>query len=414
LETLKVLAVFGTRPEAIKLAPVIRELQRRAEGGGLQPVVCVTGQHRQMLDQVLDLFQIVPDHDLNVMAENQSPTQVACAVLAQLEPVLQRERPNWVLVQGDTTTVAAASLAAFYARARVGHVEAGLRTLDKWRPFPEEINRRLASVMADLHFAPTDGARQNLLREAVPAKQIVVTGNPVIDALRWTATLPASPEITELLDRLGIGDGAPASSNAGPLAGQHDGGPLGRAAGARRLVLVTAHRRENFGQPLVDVCDALLDLARHYAGQVQIVYPVHRNPNVWGPVHERLAGKPNITLLPPLEYQPLVSLMKQAHLVLTDSGGIQEEAPGVGVPVLVLRDVTERPEAVEAGTVRLVGTDRARIVREARRLLDDPDAHGAMARVINPYGDGYAAQRIVGALLGERIEAWSPALVAAP
>jgi UDP-N-acetylglucosamine 2-epimerase (non-hydrolysing) len=407
---LKVLTVFGTRPEAIKLAPVIQELERRA--GELESVVCVTGQHRQMLDQVLELFEIVPDHDLNVMEADQSPTQVASAVLARLEPLLRAEQPDWVLVQGDTTTVAAASLAAFYARARVGHVEAGLRTLDKWRPFPEEINRRVASAIADLHFAPTERARDNLLREAVPAGQVVVTGNPVIDALQWTASLPAPPDVISLLGRLGVPDGASRDSDSPRANGT--AAHADRAAEGRRLILVTAHRRENFGAPLQEVCQALLDLAERYAGRVQVVYPVHRNPNVWGAVHERLANAPNITLMPPLEYRPLVSLMKQAHLVLTDSGGIQEEAPGLGVPVLVLRDVTERPEAVEAGTVRLVGTDRARIVAEAARLLEDPGARAEMARVINPYGDGQAARRIVGTLLGERVEAWSPALVAAP
>ena len=406
---MKVLTVFGTRPEAIKLAPVIQELERRA--GELESVVCVTGQHRQMLDQVLELFGIVPDHDLNVMEADQSPTQVASAVLGRLEPLLRTEQPDWVLVQGDTTTVAAASLAAFYARARVGHVEAGLRTLDKWRPFPEEVNRRVASAIADLHFAPTQRARDNLLREAVPEAQVVVTGNPVIDAMQWTASLPAPPDVVSLLDWLGVPDGARRAGasprvNGTAVHGKH-------TAEGRLLILVTAHRRENFGAPLQEICQALLYLAERYAGRVQIVYPVHRNPNVWGPVHERLANAPGITLMPPLEYRPLVSLMRQSHLVLTDSGGIQEEAPGLGVPVLVLRDVTERPEAVEAGTVRLVGTDRARIVAEAIRLLEDPGARAEMARVINPYGDGQAARRIVGTLLGEPVEAWSPAPVVA-
>jgi UDP-N-acetylglucosamine 2-epimerase (non-hydrolysing) len=346
---LKVLTVFGTRPEAIKLAPVIRELQRQSLDSRLQTIVCVTAQHRHMLDQVLRLFGIVPDYDLDVMKNNQTPTQVAAAVLARLEPILQAERPDWVLVQGDTTTVAAASLATFYAEVKVGHVEAGLRTRNKWQPFPEEINRRVAGVIADLHFAPTERARQNLLREGVPDDRILVTGK------------------------------------------------------AKQIILVTAHRRENFGRPLENICLALRDLAARYDGLVRIVYPVHLNPNVWQPVHGLLGDVPNITLMPPLDYLPLVHLMKRSHLVITDSGGLQEEAPGLGVPVLVLREVTERPEAVAAGTARLVGTDRERIVAEAVRLLEDARAYEQMAQAVNPYGDGRAAARIVGALLEEKV-----------
>ena len=372
--TQKVLTIFGTRPEAIKLAPVIRELERQEGDGGLESIVCVTAQHRQMLDQVLELFGIVPDYDLNVMEGDQTPAQVAAAVLARLEPVLQAVGPDWVLVQGDTTTAAAASLAAFYARARVGHVEAGLRTHDKWQPFPEEINRRVAGVVADLHFAPTERARQNLLREGVPEERILVTGNPVIDALQWVAAQPLADGELGFDRQLLEGDG--------------------------RLILVTAHRRENLGAPLENICLALGDLAERYAGRLRIVYPVHLNPNVWEPVHRLLGGLPNITLTPPLDYLPLVHLLKRAHLVLTDSGGIQEEAPGLGKPVLVLREVTERPEAVEAGTVRLVGTDRARVVAETVRLLEDEEAYARMARAVNPYGDGKAAGRIVGGLVG--------------
>ena len=366
---IKVLSVFGTRPEAIKLAPVIRELRKHPDR--VMCKVCVTAQHRQMLDQVLNLFDIVPDYDLNVMEDNQSPTQVASAVLAQLEPILQEERPDWVLVQGDTTTVAAASLAAFYARVKVGHVEAGLRTHDKWRPFPEEINRRVAGVIADLHFAPTERARQNLLGEGVPDERILVTGNPVIDALQWVASLPYNP----------------------------DDGSLAGIPSEKRLILVTAHRRENFGAPLENICLSLRDIAARYDGRVHIVYPVHLNPNVWEPVHRLLGNVPNITLTPPLEYLPLVHLMKLCYIVLTDSGGLQEEAPSLGKPVLVLREVTERPEGVEAGTVRVVGTDRARIVAEAVRLLEDADVYEQMAQAVNPYGDGHAAERIVAALL---------------
>jgi UDP-N-acetylglucosamine 2-epimerase (non-hydrolysing) len=368
---LKVLTVFGTRPEAVKLGPVIHELARYPDR--IHSRVCVTAQHRDMLDQVLRIFAIRPDYDLNVMQDNQSPTQVGAAVLARVEPVLIQERPDWVLVQGDTTTVAVAALAAFYARARVGHVEAGLRTGDRWQPFPEEINRRLAGVIADRHFAPTGRARDNLLREGVPAEQILVTGNPGIDALHWIATQPESAEVRDLLLD------APES----------------------RIVLVTAHRRENFGQPLQNICLALRDLVEHYAGRVRVIYPVHRNPNVWDPVHRLLGDLRDVTLRPPLDYLPTLQLMRRAYLVLTDSGGIQEEAAGLGIPALVLRDVTERPEGVEAGGLRVVGTDRARIVAEASKLLDDRDEYASMARARNPFGDGHAAERIVASLLND-------------
>lgn len=385
--------IFGTRPEAIKLAPVIRELKRRSRDAGLQAVVCVTAQHRQMLDQVLQLFDIRPDYDLDIMRDNQSPPQVASAILMGLDPILQKEKPDWVLVQGDTTTAAAAALAAFYARLKVGHVEAGLRTFDKWQPYPEEINRRVASVIADLHFAPTGTARQNLLREGISEEQILVTGNPVIDAIQWVAKLPLTPEAHSLI--------APYLPSA-----ETD-------AQDRRLILVTAHRRENFGAPLERICLALRDIAAVYGPRVCIVYPVHLNPHVWDPVHRMLGGIPNIILIPPLDYLPLVHLMKHSSLVLTDSGGIQEEAPGLGLPALVLREVTERPEAVDAGTVRLVGTDRSRIVAETVRLLDDAGEHARMARAVNPYGDGHAAERIVSALAGERSEPMRPASVPA-
>jgi len=371
----RVLCVIGTRPEAIKLAPVVRELRRRAGGAGsaAEVKVCLTAQHREMLDQVLRLFEIQAEYDLDVMTEDQTPSRVAAAVLERLEPILQRERPTWVLVQGDTTTVAAAALAAFYAGTRLGHVEAGLRTRDKWQPFPEEINRRVATVIADLHFAPTEWARQNLLREQVPAEDIVVTGNPVIDALHWVAGLP--PE-------RGAWDDTPADGpNVSP-----------------RLILVTAHRRENFGPPLERICAALREIAARYGDRVRVVYPVHPNPNVREPVVRLLGDLPNVRLLPPVDYRTLARLLKQAHLVLTDSGGIQEEAPAFGKPVLVLREVTERPEGVEAGTARLVGTDRARIVGEAVRLLEDAQAYDRMAQARNPYGDGHAAERIVAAL----------------
>ena len=387
---MKVLLVFGTRPEAIKLAPVIRELKSLGVPPGDAPTVrvCVTAQHREMLDQVLRLFDIRPDHDLRVMESNQTPTQVASAVLARLEPVLVAERPDWVVVQGDTTTVATAALAAFYARARVAHVEAGLRTRDKWRPFPEEMNRRVAGAIADLHLAATEGARRNLLAEGVPPDRILVTGNPVIDALQWAAAMPPTPEVQALLRQAGVGSrGAEARS------------PLPPAPPAPRLLFVTAHRRENFGAPLEQICLALREIADRYAGVVRVLYAVHLNPNVWDPVHRLLGGHPNILLTPPLDYLATVHLVKGAALVLTDSGGLQEEAPSLGKPVLVLREVTERPEGVEAGTARVIGTARDRIVAEAARLLDDPAAYSAMAAAVNPYGDGKASGRIVRALL---------------
>jgi UDP-N-acetylglucosamine 2-epimerase (non-hydrolysing) len=374
-EELKVLSIFGTRPEAVKMAPVVRELARTP---GIISQVCVTAQHREMLDQVLEIFQITPDIDLDLMQPNQSLAQITAAIFTRLDPVLAREKPDWVLVQGDTTTVMAAALLAYYQRIKVGHVEAGLRTGDKWQPFPEEINRKVAGVVADLHFAPTDWSRQNLLREGVPDASIRVTGNPVIDALQYVAARPASPQVLGLYRQIGLPNDP---STEGP-----------------QLVLVTAHRRENFGEPLEHICRAVRQLAVEKP-ELRIVYPVHLNPNVQEPVYRLLSGLPNVTLLPPLDYLPMVHLMKRATLVLTDSGGLQEEAPGLGVPVLVLRAVTERPEGVQAGTVRLVGTERAAILAETRRLLEDPQAHAAMARAVNPYGDGQAARRIAQALL---------------
>ncbi len=350
------------------MAPVVQALSKEPR---VESLVCATAQHREMLDQVLGLFNIKPDYDLDIMRPNQSLAELTAAVFTELEPVLKEARPDWVLVQGDTTTVMAASLLAYYHRIKVGHVEAGLRTNDKWQPFPEEINRRVAGVVADLHFAATEWARENLLREDVPPERIAVTGNPVIDALQAVAAMPYDVK-------------------ASPLAG---------LPWEKRLVLVTAHRRENFGAPLERICAALRELADRYAGDTHFVYPVHPNPNVKEPVERLLGGMKNFSLLPPLDYLPWVHLLKRATLVLTDSGGLQEEAPGLGVPVLVMREVTERPEGVEAGTVRLVGTNREKIVSEARRLLDDPTAHAAMAQAVNPYGDGHAATRIVQALL---------------
>ena len=365
---LRVLSVFGTRPEAVKMAPVVLRLRQTP---GVDSRVCVTAQHREMLDQVLALFDLKPDHDLDLMQPDQSLAELTASVFRGLDPVLQQEQPDWVLVQGDTTTVMATALLAYYHRVRLGHVEAGLRTGDKWRPFPEEINRRVAGVVADLHFAPTDWARANLLREGIPEDRVVVTGNPVIDALQAIVAQPYD-------------------ETKGPLAG---------VPADRRLILVTAHRRESFGRPLEDIFSALKRLAETYATRAEILYPVHRNPNVREPAERILGGLPNVRLIDPLDYRDMAHCLQRAFLVLTDSGGLQEEAPALGTPVLVLRQVTERPEGLLAGTARLVGTDPDRIVAEASRLMDDPQAHAAMARAANPYGDGHAAERIVAALL---------------
>lgn len=375
---MRVLSVFGTRPEAVKMAPVVLELRRRR---GIECIVCVTAQHRQMLDQVTDLFDIQPDIDLDLMRENQSLAELSERIFRDLEPVLTRIKPDWVLVQGDTTTVAITSLLAYYHKIRVGHVEAGLRTFDKWQPFPEEINRRVAGVVADLHFAPTEWARKNLLREGVPESSIFVTGNPVIDALQVVSEQRETRFIKGLMDRLNIETSGKTPSNK-----TH-----------QRLILVTAHRRENLGMPLVHICKALKDIASR--GDIEIIYPVHLNPQVQETVHNELDGVNHITLLPPLDYLPLVQAIKRATLVLTDSGGIQEEAPAFGKPVLVLREVTERPEGVEAGILKLVGTDRNDIVKEASHLLDDTSAYQSMAKAVNPFGDGHAAKRIVDGLL---------------
>lgn len=364
----RVLVIFGTRPEAVKMAPVVQALQSRPASFTVR--TCATAQHREMLDQVLDIFGITPDIDLNLMQPGQTPSQVTARVLERLEPVLQVERPDWVLIQGDTTTVMASAIAAHHLQIKIGHVEAGLRTGDKWNPFPEETNRLIADHLSDLCFAPTQRARQALLREGIADSKIIVTGNTVIDALLDVASREWTP---------------PADS------------PLGRLPADKRLILVTAHRRESFGAPLQSICQALEEISKR--PDVHIVYPVHPNPNVDRTVHPALDGLEHISLLPPVNYQELVYLMKRCTLVLTDSGGLQEEAPSLGKPVLVLRQVTERPEAVEAGVARVVGTDAERIVTEACCLLDHPEEHAAMARAVNPYGDGHAAERIADALL---------------
>jgi UDP-N-acetylglucosamine 2-epimerase (non-hydrolysing) len=361
----RVLVVIGTRPEAIKLAPVVRA----ARAAGSEVRVCVTGQHREMLRPVLQLFDIVPDHDLDLMTPGQTLPRLTAAALEGTAKAIETSEPSWVVVQGDTTTAMAASLASFYRGVPVAHVEAGLRTGDLRQPFPEEANRRIVDDLADLHFAPTERARANLLREGHTAETVRVTGNTGIDALRYAVSLDY--EIAR--------------------------GPLAAVPRDRRIVLVTAHRRESFGAGMVAICRALQRLVRETA-DVQVVYPVHLNPNVQDPVRSHLSNNERITLLPPLDYMSLVQLMRASTLILTDSGGIQEEAPSLGRPVLVLRDVTERPEAVEAGCSRLVGTNESRIVREARRLLEDDAAYQRMAHVANPFGDGHASERIVDAL----------------
>ncbi len=369
---MRILTVFGTRPEAIKMAPVVRCL---AAAPDVRSLVCVTAQHREMLDQVLELFSIRPDHDLDLMRAGQGLTYVTTSVLHGLGEVLRAERPDRVLVQGDTTTAMAAALAAFYEKIPVGHVEAGLRTGNLFSPWPEEMNRRIATVIADLHFPPTGQARDNLLREGVDPARIVVTGNTVIDAL---------------FDAVAILDADPARVSALDAA-------LPRLDPAKRLILVTGHRRENFDGGLERVAQGLLRLARR--GDVEIVYPVHLNPNVQQAANAVLGGQPAIHLIPPLDYLPFVNLMRRAALIVTDSGGVQEEAPSLGKPVLVTRDTTERPEAVTAGTVLLVGTDPDQLVAQASRLLDNPAAYAAMSFAHNPYGDGHAAARIVEAVL---------------
>ncbi|MGI8559980.1 MAG: non-hydrolyzing UDP-N-acetylglucosamine 2-epimerase [Luteimonas sp.] len=362
-----VAVVFGTRPEAIKMMPVVAALRATP---GIHTRVIVTAQHREMLDQVLELFDVTPDDDLDLMTPGQGLPDLFGRILVGMTDALQRERPDLVLVHGDTSTTLATALAAFYGRIPVGHVEAGLRTGDLDAPWPEEANRRLTAPLSTLHFAPTQTARQNLLAEGLPDASITVTGNTVIDAL------------LAVVERVRTTPGL-AARLAARFAFLDSG---------KRLVLVTGHRRENFGRGFEEICVALHELSKR--GDVQVVYPVHLNPNVQEPVNRLLSTSGDVHLIPPQDYLPFVYLMMRAHLILTDSGGIQEEAPSLGKPVLVMRETTERPEAVAAGTVRLVGTDRTRILSEARRLLDDEAAHQSMARATNPYGDGAAAARI--------------------
>ena len=365
---LKVMTVFGTRPEAIKMAPVVLELNRHME---IEPIVTVTAQHREMLDQVLRLFKITPDYDLDIMATSQTLFDITNKALIGLEKVLKEVKPDIVLVHGDTTTTFVGALAAYYHQINVGHVEAGLRTGNKYSPFPEEMNRKLTGAIADLHFAPTQTSKANLLREGVDESKIFVTGNTVIDALHQTVRNDFAFD-NHLLEGIDYG--------------------------SKRIILVTTHRRENLGEPMRHVYKALKRLTETFA-DVEVVFPVHKNPKVREVVNEELGNLDKVHLTDPLDYEPFANLMSRSTIILTDSGGVQEEAPALGKPVLVLRDTTERPEAVEAGTVKLIGTDSERVFNESKLLLTDQQEYDRMAKSTNPYGDGKAASRIVSALL---------------
>ena len=364
----KIITIFGTRPEAIKMAPLVKELEKREE---IESKVCVTAQHREMLDQVLEYFEIKPDFDLNIMKSKQSLTGITNRVLEGLEEVFIKEKPDMILVHGDTTTTFAGALAAFYQQIKVGHVEAGLRTFDKYFPFPEEMNRKLTGSLADLHFAPTKGSKNNLLREGISENDIYITGNTVIDAMLHTVKEDYKFENEELnkIDYVN-----------------------------KKVIMITAHRRENWGEGVENICTALNKIVEDN-NDVELVYLVHLNPVVKDVVHERLGGNDRIHLLPPLDTKETHNLMNKCFMVMTDSGGLQEEAPHLGKPVLVLRDVTERPEAVQSGTVKLVGTDVEKILEEANSLINDEKAYAKMSKAINPYGDGKASERIVKAIL---------------
>ena len=381
----KVLLVFGTRPEAIKMAPLVMELQKQKER--IETVVCVTGQHREMLDQVLEIFDIKPDYDLNIMKRGQDLYDVTARVLTGMREVLKEIKPDIVLVHGDTTTSTAAALAAFYQQIPVGHVEAGLRTHNIYSPWPEEMNRLLTGRLATYHFSPTPLSRNNLIKESINDRNIIVTGNTVIDALYWVVDkIKNNKELDNELESV--------LSKAGYDVNRLDNG--------KKLVLITGHRRENFGDGFINMCTAIKDLTVKYP-DLDFVYPMHLNPNVRKPIHEvfgeNLSGLKNMFFIEPLEYLSFVYLMEKSSIVLTDSGGIQEEAPGLGKPVLVMRDTTERPEALDAGTEKLVGTDYNKIVNEVSSLIDDKAAYEKMSKAVNPYGDGLACGRIVNALL---------------
>ena len=381
----KVMLVFGTRPEAIKMAPLVKEFQKQPKR--VETVVCVTGQHREMLDQVLKIFDIKPDYDLNIMKQGQDLYDVTARVLTGMRDVLKEVKPDVVLVHGDTTTSTAAALAAFYQQIPVGHVEAGLRTLNIYSPWPEEMNRLLTGRLATYHFSPTPLSRNNLIKESVDDRNIIITGNTVIDALYWVVdkiknNKELDNELEDILSKAGY--------------------DVNRLNNGKKLVLITGHRRENFGDGFINMCTAIKDLTVKYP-DLDFVYPMHLNPNVRKPIHEvfgeNLSGLKNMFFIEPLEYLSFVYLMEKSSIVLTDSGGIQEEAPGLGKPVLVMRDTTERPEALDAGTVKLVGTDYNKIVNEVSSLIDDKAAYEKMSKAVNPYGDGLACGRIVNALL---------------
>lgn len=368
MKKIKVITIFGTRPEAIKMAPLVKELESRQE---IENKVCVTAQHRQMLDQVLDLFHITPDFDLNIMKTKQSLTGITNRVLEGLEEIFAKEKPDLILVHGDTTTTFAGALAAFYQKINVGHVEAGLRTFDKYFPFPEEMNRKLTGAIADIHFAPTTGSKSNLLREGIDEKKIFVTGNTVIDAMKYTVDSSYvfnNPELNNI---------------------DYNG---------KKVIMVTAHRRENWGEGIQNICEALREIVTKNE-DTEIVYLVHLNPVVRDVVYKNLDGLDRVHLLPPLDTKETHNLMNKCYMVMTDSGGLQEEAPHLGKPVLVLRDVTERPEAVQSGTVKLLGTDKEIIINEANKLLRDGNEYNNMSHAVNPYGDGKASKRIADAIL---------------
>lgn len=370
----KILTVFGTRPEVIKMAPVIKELRKHPDECICR--VCVTAQHRQMIAPLLKLFDIKPDYDLNIMQENQSLEHITITVLAQLGEIIKQEKPDYLAIQGDTTTAMAASLAAFYQKVKIAHIEAGLRTWNKLQPYPEETNRKIIDAVSDLCFAHTEQAKQNLLREGIPEENIEITGNTVIDALLDIEGREFDLKGT-VLENIPFNE--------------------------KKVILVTAHRRENFGQPLVNICKAIKEIALRYP-DAYIVYPVHLNPNVQKPVYSMLKGIENVLLIEPLGYEYFVQLMKRVYLILTDSGGLQEEAPSLGKPVLVLREVTERPEAVEAGTSQIVGTQPEKIIDQTMKLLEDGSEYERMSKAINPYGDGKASERIVSRLLMETMK----------
>lgn len=381
----KVMLVFGTRPEAIKMAPLVKEFQKQPKR--VETVVCVTGQHREMLDQVLKIFDIKPDYDLNIMKQGQDLYDVTARVLTGMRDVLKEVKPDVVLVHGDTTTSTAAALAAFYQQIPVGHVEAGLRTHNIYSPWPEEMNRLLTGRLATYHFSPTPLSRNNLIKESVDDRNIIITGNTVIDALYWVVdkiknNKELDNELEDILSKAGY--------------------DVNRLNNGKKLVLITGHRRENFGDGFINMCTAIKDLTVKYP-DLDFVYPMHLNPNVRKPIHEvfgeNLSGLKNMFFIEPLEYLSFVYLMEKSSIVLTDSGGIQEEAPGLGKPVLVMRDTTERPEALDAGTVKLVGTDYNKIVNEVSSLIDDKAAYEKMSKAVNPYGDGLVCGRIVNALL---------------